>query len=29
MASVEANVQGLERELIVYKDGIPELLEMD
>lgn len=29
MSSVEANVQGLERELIVYKDGIPELLELD
>ena len=29
MASVEANVQSLERELIVYKEGIPELLEMD
>ena len=29
MASVEANVQPLERELIIYEKGIPELLEMD
>jgi|SRR5579885_418407 len=29
MASVEANVQPLERELIIYEKGIPELLELD
>lgn len=29
MASVEANVTPLERELIIYEKGIPELLEMD
>ncbi len=29
MATVEANAQPLERELIVYEKGIPELLEVD
>ena len=29
MASIEPNVQPLERELIIYEKGIPELLEMD
>src|SRR5579885_365970 len=28
-ATVEANAQPLERELIVYEKGIPELLEVD
>lgn len=29
MATVEANVQPLEKELIIYEKGIPELLEVD
>src|SRR5471030_2527772 len=29
MATVEANAQPLERELILYEKGIPELLEVD
>lgn len=29
MATVEANAQPLERELIIYEKGIPELLEVD
>ena len=29
MATVEANVTPLEKELIIYEKGIPELLEVD